>query len=293
MISGQQKTSCGHGFTIIETMIFLAVSGVTFLIATAFISGKEAQGEYTQGMLNANSFVQSIINNVSDGNYPQPSRGKLTCINVSSTYGPNVGIITSGAPNRLGCSLIGDILAPSVNNSPSTYAVLLVTGCQFYNYFTGCQTSGGLPPTTISEYEANAVCAVKDQCSGQTITKSNNWPGGLDVNKLLIVNSTGSIIYSIGAIGFFSTPPNQSGELSESGAQTVQAVFIPNSSLGQSTDQVAQEIPRVTWLNSSDYILMCFNGLGGKTGSITIGGAHNGRQLTTKVGMGNQVARQC
>lgn len=291
MRGGKQKINFSSGFTIIETMIFLAVSGVTFLIAAVFISGKEAQGEYAQGMQNANSFVQSIINNVSDGNYPQPSTGKLTCINVSSTTGPDVGI-TRTTPDRLGCSLIGEVLAPSVNSSPSTYAVFTIAGCQFYIYLQGCQSSGGLPPTSISEYEANAVCALPTQCGGQTITKVNNWPGGLEVNKMLIVNSSGSVS-AVGAIGFFSTTPNQSGGLLESGSQPVRTVFIPGSSLGQSTVQVANEISRVAWLNSSDYIVMCFSGLGGKTGSVTIGSANNGGQLTTKVGMGNVTASQC
>ena len=58
------------GYTIIEVMIFLAVSAFMFVVAAYFIQGKQANAEFNQGMQAINSSMQKVINDVNDNNYP-------------------------------------------------------------------------------------------------------------------------------------------------------------------------------------------------------------------------------
>lgn len=58
-----------HGYTIVEVMIVLAVSGVMFLIAANFISGKQAKTAWNLGVNTLAADVQSKIDSVSDGQY--------------------------------------------------------------------------------------------------------------------------------------------------------------------------------------------------------------------------------
>ena len=58
-----------HGFTIVETLIFLAVSGLMFVSVLAYIGGKSGQTEFDQGIHSVFSQLQSIPASVSAGEY--------------------------------------------------------------------------------------------------------------------------------------------------------------------------------------------------------------------------------
>ncbi|MGH7238724.1 MAG: type II secretion system protein, partial [Candidatus Saccharimonadales bacterium] len=72
-----QKRTEGRGFTIIEVMIFLAVSGFMFVIAAVFINGKQDNVAFRQGMEAVASTVTNTIDTVANGEYP--SLGNFTC----------------------------------------------------------------------------------------------------------------------------------------------------------------------------------------------------------------------
>jgi type II secretory pathway pseudopilin PulG len=79
------------GYTIIEVMIVLAVSGLMFLIAADFISGKQESTSFPQGVNELASNLQNTIEQVNDGQY---SDIDFTC---HFTYGnPQVNIGSSG-----------------------------------------------------------------------------------------------------------------------------------------------------------------------------------------------------
>lgn len=58
------------GFTIVETMIVLAVSGGLFLIAALYINGKQAKTEFQVGVRDVQTKIQQVINEVNSGYYP-------------------------------------------------------------------------------------------------------------------------------------------------------------------------------------------------------------------------------
>ena len=64
---------CGRkplGFTLVETMIFLAVSGALLLTAMAFITSTQSGAQFNQGANDALQQINGVIGNVTDGYYP-------------------------------------------------------------------------------------------------------------------------------------------------------------------------------------------------------------------------------
>lgn len=66
------------GFTIVETMIVLGVSGVMFVSAASMVTGQQAKARFKSSMTDIVSRIQSTINEASSGYYP--SSNKLECI---------------------------------------------------------------------------------------------------------------------------------------------------------------------------------------------------------------------
>lgn len=73
MISGQES----RGFTIIETLIVIAVSGALIVSAFGLIAGSQNKTEFTQAINAFNQQLTDISNNVESGYYAKS--GKLTC----------------------------------------------------------------------------------------------------------------------------------------------------------------------------------------------------------------------
>lgn len=264
------------GFTIIEVMVFLAISGFTFLIAATFISGKQAQAEYTQGMNNANAFVKTLINNVEIGNYPLPARENLSC--TLSGGRPSIGI-SSFSPSPLGsagCAIIGLVLAPQTGSDTTKYTIYTVAGCQY----DGCSSNGNNPPASFSQEYPISI---------NPMTQSNIWPGALRVISLKVA---GPSARTTGAVGIFGSLPQQSLGILQAGAQQARVVLFPGLS-PQSFKSTDINSGSVSSLPSGDYVILCLQGPNGENGSISIGGANNGGQLTTTEGMGQETASQC
>jgi hypothetical protein len=266
------------GFTIIEVMIFLAVSGATFLIAATFINGKEAQVEFTTGMNSANEVITSLINNVSNGDYPLSANASFNC-NLSSGY-PVISP-TNFQNVSPGCALIGKVIAPETNNNPYQYSIYSVAGCEF----NGCTVAQGLlPPRTLSQEHPTVV---------NSLTQTNSWPNGTSITKLLLIN--GNDVQTIGAFGIFSSLAQSNGNVLVSGAQPTQVVVINTSQLSTDNDSnIAALVNNSSaWLPSGADVVMCFTASNGHKASITIGGLDGGGQLTTTLQMESNEAAQC
>jgi prepilin-type N-terminal cleavage/methylation domain-containing protein len=67
MRGGKQKQPLGY--TIIEVMIVLAVSGVMFIIAAQFINGRQEKTSFTAGVNAMASEINDVIEQVNDGRY--------------------------------------------------------------------------------------------------------------------------------------------------------------------------------------------------------------------------------
>ena len=81
MLGGKNKQPLGY--TIIEVMIVLAVSGLMFIIAATFINGKQQRATFTAGVNEMASELQNVIEQVNDGSYADVP---LNCVSAGAGF---------------------------------------------------------------------------------------------------------------------------------------------------------------------------------------------------------------
>jgi type II secretory pathway pseudopilin PulG len=234
-----------HGFTIIEIMIFLAVSGIIFFSAMTLMSGSQSKTEFSTSISQVESQLQSIVGNVANGYYlsqqnftctPNPSLGLPPTINFANV---------SNRGTSLGCTFIGEViqfdpLLPGL--SYQEYVVYPVVGNQF-NPPTSTPGPATLDVDNLTQaapyaFYNNSVDQTQSLHYGITVHPSGM--GFADNTVSIPFNNTCNInsvpFACIGAIGFFTTFNGYtgSGGTLQNGSQTVQVIPIPGSSLGQS-----------------------------------------------------------
>lgn len=177
------------GYTIIEVMIVLAISGVMFLIAANFISSKQARTSFTEGSNELTSQLQQVVTEVENGQYTD-----LLFDCAVNGAGPKVKIDTTKSTERgsTGCIFLGKYVV--VNPPASTYQVQLLAGkIGATNYasttpLTAANDSGGIDFTkNVSVPQALKISSVKTNTGAsvagfgfmQDPTGSNVGPGGL------------------------------------------------------------------------------------------------------------------
>lgn len=113
------------GYTIVETMIFLAVTGMMFASAMIFVSGQQQKTEFNQSVRNFTADLQSLINDVSTGYTSFPFQSGQYCW----TNGSSVTIAPSAAGQEH-CIMVGRLLQFAPGGQKDSYELFLVVGKQ-------------------------------------------------------------------------------------------------------------------------------------------------------------------
>ena len=290
MIGGNKP----HGYTIVEVLIFLAISSLMFLMAAAFISGKQSAVEFKQSSNDINTQIRSLVNDVSNGQYPPSAHFSCSAPPLGGAPSITAGATDQGSNG--GCIFMGKVVQFNVAGNPAAYNVYTIAGRQ-----TG---PTGSSVTTFAEAQPIAVDLGTINLTDKKILQS-----GLVVTNVLQCKGDcmGSNRKAIGSFGFFGSLGNyglSQSSTPESGAQTVVTASIPNSSFGDSEITAVTNIKLQAQyiistnniltnniMGDGNYVLVCFKN-GSKTASVSIGG-QNGQQLTTTLETGNGVAVAC
>jgi prepilin-type N-terminal cleavage/methylation domain-containing protein len=125
MLGGSSKKSLGY--TIVELMIVLAISGLMFLIAAIFINGKAQSATFKAGVGQLTSQIQDVLEQVSDGKY---SDVPLYCDPLSSPTFAQVDTnnLSQGQGANSHCVFLGKIVHFYELNttSPENYEVFSI-----------------------------------------------------------------------------------------------------------------------------------------------------------------------
>ena len=110
-----QRQRKSAGFSIVEVMIVLAISGVLFISVVVMVSGRRASTEFNQAITSVKSELEQTINEVESGYYGDPA--SAVCLNNGSGW----------PMDRSNCVFIGKLVQFQTTND-NEYAVHTLVG---------------------------------------------------------------------------------------------------------------------------------------------------------------------
>jgi type II secretory pathway pseudopilin PulG len=280
------------GFTIVETLIFLAVSGIIFVSAIRLLSGKQNSTEFSTGLGTFTSQLQNAVNNVSTGYYNLPDTTACQAQNSGSAATIRLSTASNSVTGQnFGCTFIGDALHFCTDTScnQAQYQVYPLIGLQY---------KGNVPPIQSTSL------ADAHPTSAADLANSLAMPYGLTVDYIHYVNSSPPTTESGQTILFFTTFNTYAPGTSQlnSGSQNVEIAPMPTpasptaslvSQINSITDDCAitgdicegqaptdPSAPK----NPPAGVEVCINsGSTSNSALLTIGGDTSGSFITTQI----------
>jgi type II secretory pathway pseudopilin PulG len=227
------------GFTIIETLIVLAVTGTIFLIAVTTISGRQAKTEFQIGINNSQQQVQQLINETISGYFPHSAN--YTCNGTTKSIGSNYG-----------CVFLGKVLLFGVQQG---------TGVTVYS-LTGDQTATDIAGSSAAPLPSDTV--VRDTL-----------PNGLYVTSMSYVSTTSSLHQQTAGVAFVAG--DSSGTLDQSslgGSQQFSLYAVNGTKVNNTTENAMVNAisPPSNKLDHAKQVQICIaSGGTDQSGLITVG----------------------
>lgn len=271
MSRGRRGSVVGDaGFTVIETLIVLAVSSMMFLGAVLLVAGQQRKVEFRQAVGDIESVVNQTISEVSNGYYP--NAGNIVCTVTGRTI--NITTPPSGNPQGTNkdCIFLGKAIQFSDSGDADKYVVISMTGLQ-----NNDGTLDGVNPQALNVNNSRDISMLRN---GLTVTAMRYMPANRSVSSVAFVNGLGV---------------DNSGQELMSGSTQVAMVPVPGT----------QPVPNATIANTNDRInnqldedgddlinpphdttvQICFQGSSDQYAQMNIGG--NGRNVSVKMTIRN------
>ena len=274
------------GFTIVEVIIVLGITGVLLASALILVRGQQNKTEFSQAINDIESQINDVMNDVATGFYPNTD-------NFTCTAGASAPLITSSGGGsaqqgkKLGCIFMGRALQFGVSGtSGSGFNNYTVVGLTQYN-----DVNIGLrDAATLSEARPTALApASSSPVNFPDATVSDSLKYGLQITKINYFdsNNTAQSIAGFVFMGSLAVLSSGTGNL-VSGSQHVDIVPITMATPGNTNATPTAFVDQVNTMgnnavvNPPGGIVMCFKSGGTyQYGIITIGS--NGRTLSTKL----------
>jgi len=264
-----------EGYTILEVMIFLAVTAGLFVMIAGTFSRRQATTEFSIAVRDMESRLQDIANDVSTGYYSNP--GTFRCRIIGAAPDIVAGTNTQGTNND--CIFVGRVAQFDLAGS---------SGKQFNLYsVVGARQASGEDVENFDEAQPRALA---NPVSPVDLTEGLSVPVGLVIRSMYAVGTrtNPTLRYPIRAAGFFSSFGAGS---SDPTSLTVNVMPIGglasgNPPVSNSKADVVSAVSRVNNARATEYanppggIMVCMDG--DNTNQhvlLKLGG--NARQLAT------------
>jgi type II secretory pathway pseudopilin PulG len=277
---GYQQAS--RGFTIVETMIVLAVTSALFISVAVVIGGRQSKTQFTTAINSLQQQVQQIINEASNGYFP--NSGGFSCVSAGTKLSFTTVVPTSQGTNS-GCIFVGKAIQFGLGGGASAYqyGVLPLAG---YQYIAGSTD----PVTTVAQARVRAVYPVNGEAGPTNIATVQPLQNGLQIaSSSNDCNMTGPICYKVAGVAYASgamafvagdatgniTPLDSNGNVS-SGSQQLSLygvkTSIPNESLAEATKFIGNNPTQMATglIPATNYSVCIASGSTNQSGLITI-----------------------
>lgn len=248
------------GFTIVETLIVLAITGVLFVSIIGITAGRQSKAQFKQAINNVKQEIEQTISEVQSGYYPQTD--SFSCAPLAGGgLKIDAGAVKQGANN--GCVFMGKALqfGKGYGEDPEQYAIYSVAGKQ-YNSFDDMEATRSFADSFPTVVDVPSVTDMKRLQNG------------------LVVKSMYADGESIGAVAFVSSIFDDAG--SAKGSQSTQVVPITLSNLNTNNPSRINSGIGASYANRnpSGGVQICFNDGGDRSALIVIGGSRGMNSVT-------------
>ncbi len=273
MNRGRNRTA---GYTIVETLIFLAVSGVLFISAMALISGQQAKTEFTTSVRDFELKLTTISNNVATGYYTNTNTFNCDDSDSNGLVEINSGTNTQGANEK--CIFIGRVIQFAPGGDKEKYSIYTAAGSRY--------TAGGADSESFLDANPQLVAPSTAYPSRPPAIDTASFGGGVTVEKVEY-NDSGSPGL-IGGIGFFSALKSNSVSADvKAGTLNIDVIAPKATALGQTATAFADNMNTLTASNTinspSGGIRICLKSNGtNQYAWLSLGSTDSGK-LTTSV----------
>lgn len=273
--------SRNSGYTIVETLIFLAVSGLLFVSAMLVVSGQQGKVEFRNAVRDFEFKLNDIAQNVGNGYYSNP--GSIGC-SANPTGQVNLAGTGNIGENR-GCIFVGRVVQLGVSGDAERFSVYSAIGRQFKENTADMTEVSSLSETMPVLLAPGSVTHTTVPSASETAA----FGGGVTVAR--VQYRIGAIDYEVGGFGFYTTLQsyNTGGSLN-SGSARVQVVVpksasatVPNlpTSVNQNSGLFVDQLDAVNDTNSVQNpdggVRICLNSNGSRQYAwINIGGSTSG-----------------
>jgi type II secretory pathway pseudopilin PulG len=215
-----------HGYTILETMIFLAITSLLFGSFVSVFGGRQGEVQFTQSTRDAQIQVQAIINEVSSGFYPSNSANTCT-----------VGAGASAVPTF--------VATPSVQGT-SNQCVFIGKAMQL-----GGASAKDITVISLAARRLNSLNKEASSLREALVTAipginvSSRLQYELYVTRIVVPSVTGQ---AFGSIVFLTTLPKFQGSTGTlaSGAQRVSFGAVPQTAIGNDVTAATSAVNNLT-----------------------------------------------
>lgn len=256
------------GFTIVETLIVLGVSGVLFLAAILLVTGQQRKVEFTQAAQEIRSAIEQTITEVGTGYYNNP--GNIRCT-VSGGNPVVVSAPTGTAQgSNTGCIFLGKAIQFGVaDTDPQQYIVHSLVGLQ--------DNDGSLASVRPRAIDIDGVRSVGVLRNGLQAVSMRYVDAGMSA-------PIGAVAFVNGLGGFSSDNQLMSGTQQVSLVPVPASGQVPNTTKETVVGAVNSQLATAP-VNPDGGVLICFNNGGDRSALVTIGS--NNRTLSAKLDFKN------
>jgi prepilin-type N-terminal cleavage/methylation domain-containing protein len=279
------------GYTIVEVMIVLAVSGVTFLIAVVFVGGKQEATAFTQGAINAASQIQDVANEVAAGQYSDQA---FTCTPTISNGQQSIAFTVPGNnPKYHGvgtdqnCTFVGKVVHLQNGQLLSGYEIFSLAGSTLAVNGQPAQSLNDADPTPIDN---SNIISGPDANDGVDLTLNSQTSDSLNFISAIAYANDNTTVLSRTAYGIAFTQSFGSlaaeGTSYQSGAQSVQLEYV-NIPAGATQAQAAAAITGGDNYKAAGSIVVCLSSgtdtAADRNAKVTIGSNGNPQNVVAQI----------